>query len=92
MTTQMLYPARDVAQALGRSRSWLVREVAAGRFPDPLRMGGQLVWTHEDLESYAASLERVTARERRRERRASEPVAPFAKPPNIVPPPERKPQ
>lgn len=42
---------REVSQKLGgRSRSAIYTDLAAGRLPKPLKLGGRVYWPESDLE------------------------------------------
>lgn len=48
---------KDVRKALGgRSRSAIYNDLDAGRLPQPLRLGGRLLWRSDELESHLARL------------------------------------
>jgi predicted DNA-binding transcriptional regulator AlpA len=38
------------------SRSWVFREVAAGNFPRPIKIGGASRWDSAQIEAYIATL------------------------------------
>lgn len=42
------------AEKIGRSRSWILTEIAAGRFPRPLDLGGSHpnLWAEEDVDRF----------------------------------------
>ena len=42
----------NVMLRTGMGRSWIYREVAAGRFPRPLRVGGASCWDSRDVDSW----------------------------------------
>lgn len=44
------------AEKIGRSRSWILTEIAARRFPRPLNLGGSRpnLWAEEDVDRFLA--------------------------------------
>jgi predicted DNA-binding transcriptional regulator AlpA len=44
------------AEKIGRSRSWILTEIAARRFPRPLDLGGNRpnLWAEEDVDRFLA--------------------------------------
>lgn len=40
----------------GRSRSSIYRDVAAGRLPPPVKLGGRLYWREADIDAYIGEL------------------------------------
>jgi len=45
----------------GRSRSAIYTDLAAGRLPQPLKLGGRLYWPEADLEAHLRALSEKTA-------------------------------
>lgn len=47
----------ELRAALGnRSRSAIYLDLAAGRLPQPMRLGGRLYWPENDLEAHLRAL------------------------------------
>ena len=40
----------------GRSRSAIYLDIAAGRLPQPIKLGGRLYWPEDDVDSHLRSL------------------------------------
>jgi prophage regulatory protein len=58
MTNLGLLNARDLVQAIRKSRSWLYAEIAAGRFPKPIRVGARaVVWRESQIREWLAARE-----------------------------------
>ena len=48
---------KEVSHRLGdRSRSALYLDMAAGRLPTPIKLGGKLYWPSDDLERHLQNL------------------------------------
>jgi prophage regulatory protein len=48
-----------VLQKIGMSRAWLYREVAAGRFPEPLALGSRARgWVESDVDAWLKARQR----------------------------------
>lgn len=46
----------EVEERFGLSRSWIYREMRAGRFPEPVKIGERAVrWRVSDLDEWAES-------------------------------------
>lgn len=45
-----------VVARTGMSRSWIYKEVAAGRFPKPVKVGGASGWNAEAIDRWIESL------------------------------------
>ncbi len=41
----------EVAETLGRSRSSLYRDVAEGRIPKPVKIGGSVMWLSSEIRT-----------------------------------------
>lgn len=50
--TEPLISLRDVCARLGRSRASIYRDIAAGRFPAPLKVNHSSRWLASDLASF----------------------------------------
>lgn len=48
-------PLRTVLASLGMNRRTLGRAIARKEFPEPLRLGGQLLWPREALDAWFES-------------------------------------
>ncbi len=46
----------EICSLVGMSRSWVFREVAAGNFPRPIKIGGASRWDSAQIEAYIATL------------------------------------
>ena len=46
----------EVLRRIGMRRSWTYREIAAGRFPRPHRLGGASCWLEADIDTWIASV------------------------------------
>jgi predicted DNA-binding transcriptional regulator AlpA len=44
-----------------RSRSLLYLDLAAGRLPQPVRLGGKLYWPEDDVDAHLRNLREKTA-------------------------------
>ena len=65
---------RDIREALGgRSRGAIYKDIATGRLPQPLLLGGKNLWRSDELEAHLAHLTETqrTEREARVERHAN---------------------
>lgn len=40
----------------GRGRATIYRDVAAGRLPQPIKIGGRVYWRDEDIEALLSNL------------------------------------
>jgi prophage regulatory protein len=48
-----LLNTKDLIQKLRKSRSWIYTEMAAGRFPKPIKIGARaVVWRESDIASW----------------------------------------
>jgi predicted DNA-binding transcriptional regulator AlpA len=48
---------REVSERLGnRSRSAIYTDLAAGRLPQPMRLGGRVYWPEGDLDAHLRGL------------------------------------
>ena len=48
---------REVSERLGnRSRSAIYNDIAAGRLPAPIRLGGRVYWPEDDLAAHLRGL------------------------------------
>lgn len=54
----------------GRSRSAIYLDLAAGRLPAPLRLGGRLYWRADELESHLSDIAEAQRAERNEEAHA----------------------
>lgn len=45
----------------GRSRSAIYTDLAAGRLPQPVKLGGRLLWPEGDLEAHLRALREKAA-------------------------------
>ena len=45
-----------VVARTGMSRSWIYKEIAAGRFPKPVKVGGASGWNAEAIDRWIESL------------------------------------
>lgn len=45
-----------VEQEVAKRKSWIYREVSAGRFPPPLKLGKSSVWDSAEVEDWKASV------------------------------------
>jgi prophage regulatory protein len=62
---EVLYRIRDVVRITGHGRSTVYRDVAAGFFPAPVRLGQQSVaWRKSDLDKWIAARPVVEPRRR----------------------------
>ena len=60
MPTQLLR-LRDVIAITGRSRSSIYRDMEAGRFPKPVRLGPNAVaWREDDVQAWIDALPRTS--------------------------------
>jgi len=60
--TRRMLRLPDVLARTGMSRSWVYREIDAGRFPKPEKMGRAIRWDSKAIDAYLASiLGRVSA-------------------------------
>ena len=56
MPSRLMTLRQIQAEKIGRSRSWILTEIAAGRFPRPLDLGGSRpnLWAEEDVDRFLA--------------------------------------
>ena len=45
----------------GRSRSAIYLDLAAGRLPQPIKLGGKLYWPEDDLDAHLRELRETAA-------------------------------
>ncbi len=55
-TERRLLRIAEVLSRIGMGRSWLFREVAAGAFPKPIKVGRASAWDSLAIASYVNSL------------------------------------
>lgn len=55
-TNQTLVRLPAVLDRTGMSRSWIYKEMAAGRFPEPAKIGGASAWRSSDIDCWIESL------------------------------------
>lgn len=46
----------SVMARIGMGRSWIYREVAAGRFPQPIKIGRSTVWDSAEIDRWLEAL------------------------------------
>lgn len=46
----------EVLERLGMRRSWLYREIAAGRAPKPSKVGRASCWRSDEIDAYIKAL------------------------------------
>ena len=46
----------EVAETLGRSRSSIYRDIAEGRIPKPVKIGGSVMWPSSEIRAVMARL------------------------------------
>lgn len=46
----------SVMARIGMGRSWIYREVAAGRFPQPIKIGRSTVWDATEIDRWLEAL------------------------------------
>jgi predicted DNA-binding transcriptional regulator AlpA len=51
----LLVDLRELARLLARSEASLLRDVAAGRLPDPVRIGRSTRWRRTEIEAWIAA-------------------------------------
>ncbi|MCH8167156.1 MAG: helix-turn-helix domain-containing protein [Proteobacteria bacterium] len=56
--TPKLFTLAEVSETLGRSRSSIYRDVAAGRIPKPVKIGSSVRWPSNEI---AAVVDRLVA-------------------------------
>jgi prophage regulatory protein len=63
---EIIYRQPDVITITGRGRATIYRDIAAGTFPAPVRLGEQSVgWRKSDVDEWIASRPRLTRARRR---------------------------
>jgi predicted DNA-binding transcriptional regulator AlpA len=45
-----------VEEQISKRKSWIYREISAGRFPAPLKIGKSSVWDSADIENWKAAI------------------------------------
>ena len=55
----------SVMERTGMGRSWIYREVAAGRFPRPVKIGGATGWNADEVDRWLEALFASTASQQR---------------------------
>ena len=45
------------ARFAGASRGWLYTQLAAGNIPQPVKIGGRVLWLRSTIEKYEAEME-----------------------------------
>ena len=65
MPVKYLYMS-GLQKKLGRSRSAIYKDIAAGRIPEPLRFGSKLMWRERDVDEHIQRLFEDQAREKQR--------------------------
>lgn len=54
--TVELLNAKDLIKKVRKSRSWIYNEIAAGRFPRPIKIGARaVVWRESDVFAWLES-------------------------------------
>lgn len=56
LPTPRLERLRTVVARTGMSRSWIYKEVAAGRFPKPIKVGGASGWSAAAIDGWIEAL------------------------------------
>jgi predicted DNA-binding transcriptional regulator AlpA len=56
MTDKLLNRQETSCKLGGRSRSSLYNDVAAGRLPPPIKIGGRIYWSQAQLDAHIAAL------------------------------------
>jgi len=66
---------RDVSKKIGgRSRSAIYCDIAAGRLPRPITLGGKLYWPEEELDAHLRQMADAAADPECRRRTADRPI------------------
>lgn len=55
-TNQTLVRLPALLERTGMSRSWIYKEMAAGRFPTPAKIGGASAWRSADIDCWIEEL------------------------------------
>jgi prophage regulatory protein len=55
-TNQTLVRLPALLERTGMSRSWIYKEMAAGRFPAPAKIGGASAWRSADIDCWIENL------------------------------------
>jgi prophage regulatory protein len=48
-------PLREVIRRVNHGKSWVYSEMAAGRFPRQVRVGGRVGWLSTEIDQYIAA-------------------------------------
>jgi len=60
--TVQLLSTKDLIQRLRKSRSWIYTEMAAGRFPKPIKIGARaVVWREADIANWLQARQDASA-------------------------------
>lgn len=56
MSKPVYLSTSEVLARIPHKKSWLWAAIKAGRFPEPVRIGGRRYWTESQLDDYDAQL------------------------------------